>query len=114
MSTDKLRQPQKTNQPPIDDEMQPIETVVKSKSATNFNGFKAPLHGGTIVDIDDQLLCFDVANGSWTKVRMNRDDRLRRFDETLTNRHGMSSIKKKRMHSFIHSRPTTLHEMLKQ
>ena len=45
-------------EPPIDNKIQPIKTFAESESATNFKGFEA-LHG-TILDIDDQLLCFDV------------------------------------------------------
>ena len=44
--------------PPIDDEIQPIETFVESDSATDFKGFET-LHN-TVLDIDDQLLCTDV------------------------------------------------------
>ena len=44
--------------PPIDDEIQPIETFVESNSATDFKGFET-LHN-TVLDIDDQLLCTDV------------------------------------------------------
>ena len=39
---------------------------------------------------------------------MDCDDCLRRFSKTLTNWHWMSSVKK-----FLHSRQTTLHDMLK-
>ena len=46
------------DEPPIDDKIQPIETFVESESATNFKGFVA-LHN-TVLNIDDQLLCFDV------------------------------------------------------
>ena len=45
-------------EPPIDNKIQPIKTFTQSESATNFKGFEA-LHG-TVLDIDDQLLCFDV------------------------------------------------------
>ena len=45
-------------EPPIDDEIQPIETFDESESATDFKRFEA-LHN-TIPDIDDQLLCSDV------------------------------------------------------
>ena len=45
-------------EPPIDDEIQPIKTFVECESATDFKGFGA-LHI-TVFDIDDQLLCYDV------------------------------------------------------
>ena len=45
-------------EPPINDEIQPIETFVGSKSATDFTAFEA-LHNIDL-DIDDQLLCYDV------------------------------------------------------
>ena len=45
-------------EPPIDDEIQPIETFVEYESATDFKGFEA-LHN-SVLGIDDQLLCFDV------------------------------------------------------
>jgi hypothetical protein len=44
--------------PPIDDEIQPIETFTKFESATYFKGFEA-LHN-TILDIDDHLLCSNL------------------------------------------------------
>ena len=44
--------------PPIDDEIQRIETFVEFKSATDFKVFEA-LHN-IVLDIDDQLLCSDV------------------------------------------------------
>ena len=43
---------------PIDDEIQPIETFVESKSATDFKGFEA-LHN-IVLDIDVQWLCHDA------------------------------------------------------
>ena len=39
-------------------EIQPIETLAKFESATNFKGFEA-LHN-VVLHIDDQLLCFKV------------------------------------------------------
>ena len=44
--------------PPIDDEIQPIKTLVECESATGFKGFVA-LHNN-VLDIDDQSLCSDV------------------------------------------------------
>ena len=45
-------------EPPIDDEIQPMETFVESESAIDFKGFEA-LHI-IVLDVDDQLLCSDV------------------------------------------------------
>ena len=45
-------------EPPINDEIQPIKTFGEFESATDFKGFKA-LHI-IILNIKDQLLCFDV------------------------------------------------------
>ena len=45
-------------EPPIDDEIKPIETFVESESATDFKGFEA-LHI-IVLDIDDQLLYSNV------------------------------------------------------
>ena len=45
-------------EPPIEDEIQPIETFVESKGATNFEGFEV-LHNTTL-NIDDQFLCYNV------------------------------------------------------
>ena len=39
-------------------EIQLIETLVEFERATDFKGFEA-LHN-TVLDIDDQLLCYDV------------------------------------------------------
>ena len=46
------------NQPLVDDKIQPIKPFAKYDSATNLKGFEA-LHN-TVLDIDDQLLYFDV------------------------------------------------------
>ena len=45
-------------EPPIHDEIQPIEIFAELGSATNIKGFKA-LHS-IVLDIDDQLLCSNV------------------------------------------------------
>ena len=45
-------------EPPIDDEIKPIETFVESESATHSKGFEAPHI--IVLDIDDRLLCSDV------------------------------------------------------
>ena len=44
--------------PPIDDEIYPIETFVETESVADLKSFEA-LHN-IVLDIDDQLLCFDV------------------------------------------------------
>ena len=44
--------------PPISDEIQPINKFFELESATDFKGYEA-LHN-IVLDIDDQLLCFDV------------------------------------------------------
>ena len=45
-------------EPPIDDDIQPIETFVEYGIVIDFKGFEA-LHK-IVLDIDDQLLCSDV------------------------------------------------------
>ena len=45
-------------EPPIHDDIQPIETFAESGSAIDFKGFEA-LHN-IVLDIDDQLLCSNV------------------------------------------------------
>ena len=55
---DEVMKTMRIEEPPINDEIQPIETLVGSESATDFKGFEA-LHN-IVLDIDDQLLCFDV------------------------------------------------------
>ena len=53
-----LEQCELKEEPPIDDEIQPIKTFGESESATDFKGFEA-LHIN-VLDIKDQLLYFDV------------------------------------------------------
>ena len=45
-------------EPPIDDNIHPIETFAESESATDFKGFEA--RHTTVLDIDNQLLCSHV------------------------------------------------------
>ena len=45
-------------EPPINDEIQLIETFIEFESATDFKGFET-LHN-IVLDIDDQLLCSNV------------------------------------------------------
>ena len=65
--------------PPIDDEIQPIETFVESNSATDFKGFET-LHN-TVLDIDDQLLCTDVQ----TEAEQIYDELQRSFETFQRN-----------------------------
>ena len=70
----------------IDDEIQPIDTFVESKSATDFKGFEA-LHNN-VLNIDDQSLCSDVQ----TKT-VQRYDELRRSFEMFqrdVNKHTLN------------------------
>ena len=85
---------------------QQCEIIVESKSATDFRGIEA-LHK-IVLDIDDQFILLRCSNGR-NRCMMNYDDRLRGFNKTLTNRHGMSRVKK-----FMHSWQMTLHDMFKQ
>ena len=59
-------------------EIQPFKTFVESESATDFKGFEA-LHN-IVLDIDDQLLCFDAQ----TEAEHMYDEERRLF-ETLTH-----------------------------
>ena len=45
-------------EPPIDDEIQPIKAFDEFESATNFKGFEAL--PSIVLDIDDQLICSNV------------------------------------------------------
>ena len=56
---------------------EPTETFIEFESATHFKGFE-PLHD-IVLDIDDQLLCFDVQ----TKAVKHMYDDLRRSIETF-------------------------------
>ena len=67
-------------EPPIDDKIQPIETLVESGSATDFKGFEALLSLTSTTD------CFaPVLKRKQDVCMMNCDNRLRRFNKTLTN-----------------------------
>ena len=63
-------------EPPIDDEIQPIETFARFECATNFKGFEAPHN--IVLGIDDQLLCSDVQTEAGEMY-----DKLRRSFETF-------------------------------
>ena len=58
--------------------IQPFKTFNGSESATDFKGFEA-LHN-IVLDIDDQLLCFDAQTEA---EHMNDEER--RLFETLTH-----------------------------
>ena len=67
-------------EPPIDDEIQPIETFVESESATDFKGFEAIMFSTSMTN------CFaPMFKWKLDKCMMDCEDRLRRFSETLTN-----------------------------
>ena len=84
LSASTIRKVMKTmwieEEPPIDDEIHPIETFVESKSAIDLKGFEA-LHN-TVLDIDDQLLCSDVQ----TEVEWMYEE-LRRSFEMFQRKH---------------------------
>ena len=93
-------------EPPIDDEIQPMQTFVETASATDFTGFET-LHN-IVLDIDDQLLCSNVQ----MEVRQMYDE-LRHSFETFqrnVNKLTLNVECKKSMHSRI----ITLHDMFKQ
>ena len=71
-----------TEEPPINDEVQHVETFAESGSVVDFKGFEA-LHN-IVFDIDDQLLCSDVQQ-KLDICMMNCDNCLRRFSEALAN-----------------------------
>ena len=86
--------------------IQPIETFVESKNATDFKGFEA-LHN-IVLNIDDQLLCSDVQ----TEVGQMYDE-LRRSFETFQRNVNKLTLNVKR-EKFMHLRQMTLHDMFKQ
>ena len=55
---DEVMKIMRIGEPPIDDEIQLLETFAEYESATNFKDFEA-LHN-IVLDIHDQLLCSDV------------------------------------------------------
>ena len=67
-------------EPPIDDEIQSIGTFVEFGSATDFKGFEA------LLSVTLTTNCFaTMFKRKLDKYMMNCDNRLRRFNETLTN-----------------------------
>ena len=80
-------------EPLIDHKIQPIETFVEYESATDFKGFEA------LLSLKSTTNCFAlVFKQKLDKCTMNYDDRLRRFNKTLTNWQWMSSVKKSCIH----------------
>ena len=65
-------------EPPIDNAIQRIETFVECESATDFKDFE-PLHN-TVLNIDIRMF-----KRKLNICMMIYDDRLRCFNETLTN-----------------------------
>ena len=90
----------------IYDEIQPIETFVEFESVTDFKGFEA-LHN-IVIDIDNQLLCFDVQ----TKVGQMYE-KLRRFFETFQRNVKKLTLNVKRK-TFMHLQQMTMHDTFKQ
>ena len=67
-------------EPLINDEIQPIETFVEYECATDFKGFEA------LLSLASMTNCFALMFKQKLDIcMMNCDDRLRRFNETLTN-----------------------------
>ena len=67
-------------EPPIDGEIQPMETFVEFESATDFKGFEALLSSTSNTN------CFaPMFKQKLDRCLMDCDDRLRRLSETLTN-----------------------------
>ena len=82
-------------EPPIKDKIQPIETFVGSKNATDFKGFEA-LHI-IVININDQLLCFDVQ----TEARQMYDELRRLFEMFQQNINKLTlNVKNKKIHAF--------------
>jgi hypothetical protein len=93
-------------EPLIDDEIQPIETLVESESAMDFKGFEA-LHN-IILNIGDQLLCYDVQ----TKAGHMYDEMPRSFETFQQNVNRVTlNVKCKKI---MHSRQMTLPDVFKQ
>ena len=91
---------------PIDDKIQPIDTFVEYGMATDFKGFEA-LHI-TVVDIDNQLLCYDVQ----TEVRQMYDELWRLFWDVVVNINKLAlNIK---CEKFRHPQQMTLLDIFKQ
>jgi hypothetical protein len=67
-------------EPPINDEIQPIETFVQYESATDFKSFEA------LMFLTSMTNCFaPMFKRKLDKSMMNCDNRLIRFNKTITN-----------------------------
>ena len=89
---DKVMETMWTEEEPfIDEEVQPIETFAEYESARHFKGFETLCN--TVLDIDDQSLCSDVLNGSWTNVWWTTTTVWDISTKPLTNWHWMSNVK---------------------
>ena len=83
-------------EPPINDEIQPIETCVESESATDFKGFEA-LHNN-ILNMNDQLLYSDVQ----TEAGQMYDELQRSFETFQQNVNKLTlNVKRKNIHAFV-------------
>ena len=67
-------------EPPIDDEIQPIETFAESQSATDFKGFEALLSLTSTTTYFAPMFTWKLE-----RCMMDRDDRFRCYSKTLTN-----------------------------
>ena len=67
-------------EPPIDDEIQPIETFVESKCATDFKGFEALLSLTSTTTYFAPMFKWKLE-----RCMMDCDDRLTCFSETFRN-----------------------------
>ena len=86
--------------------IQPIETFVESKNATDFKGFEA-LHN-IVLNIDDRLLCSGVQTEGGQMY-----DELRQSFEMFQQNVNKPTLNVKRK-KFMHSWQMTLYDMFKQ
>ena len=93
-------------EPPIGDEIQPIETFVECESITDFKKFEA-LHN-TILNINNRLLCSDVQ----TEVGQMHDE-LRRWFETFHENVNKLTLNVK-CEKFMCLQKITVHDLFKQ
>ena len=84
-------------EPPINDEIQPIETFGRSECATNFKGVEAPHN--IVLNIDDQLLCSGVQTEAGEMY-----DELRRSFETFQRNVNKLTLDVKCKKSRIHNK----------
>ena len=93
-------------EPPLNDEIQPIETFVEFESATDLKGFET-LHNIILV-INDQFLCSDVQ----TKAGQMYDELQRLFEMFQQNVNKLTLNVKRTI--FMDLWQMTLHNMFKQ